>query len=712
MKKDKIVNVCFITDNKYVIPTAVAIKSLVVNSKTPLNIYVLAENLKTEQSQYIENLSTTNAKVNIITTENKFNEYCITHQYVSKAALLKFELPIIFKDLNKIIYLDSDIVVLKDLKDLYDINIENYYAAAIPDICAMHMEQHRDHERLGLKKYFNSGVMLLNLELLRKEQIPNKLILCKKENIHFTKYMDQDCFNIVFREKVLYLSPLYNLMYANNLRVTKNELMEYLPEKFLLNRKKMIKNTYILHLSSNIKPWNDVNAFKFNIWFYYFKMLSNDATKKELYKNLRKQLAKKNREKVKKISRKVFFLRNEGIYKKITLLGIDVKFKCKRLEQKETEKYLRSRIELLDRKISNLQNQFEMKAVSDDFASKKIVDKTVLLVEPNNCHCECLVGMAKYFIDLNYNVDILIRHSEFSLKPFENFHCDKIKIHVANLETIRSILNNDNISNYQAVYFNSELVYGHACADDYFEVKNDNIIMLCHRLEQLSDTRVNSLGSIMLAPLACGLEKQFKVVNTHYFGDFKPTQKNKITQFIVVGNIEDERKDFTSLIEATQKVIACGYNNFKIVVVSRVGSLKNIPKELHKYIEFKGKLSYPDMFKLLQESDFILSLLNPENIAHERYITVGTSGTFQLSYGFKKPCIISNKFAALHKFTNKNSLIYENNINLFNALNTAIRMNDSEYNDMQNELENTAAEIYTNSLNNLEKIMNEYSVKR
>ena len=43
---------------------------------------------------------------------------------------------------------------------------------------------------------------------------------------------------------------------------------------------------------------------------------------------------------------------------------------------------------------------------------------------------------------------------------------------------------------------------------------------------------------------------------------------------------------------------------------------------------------------------------------HERYITIGTSGSFQLIYGFVKPCIIHTKFAGVHSFNNDNSFLY------------------------------------------------------
>lgn len=96
---------------------------------------------------------------------------------ISNTALLKFFIPTILSDISKVLYLDGDIVMRKDIVDMYGTCIDEYNLAAVPDEMNFDFErwivnkkQFRKFYESLLKtngKYFNSGVMLLNLDRLR-----------------------------------------------------------------------------------------------------------------------------------------------------------------------------------------------------------------------------------------------------------------------------------------------------------------------------------------------------------------------------------------------------------------------------------------------------------------------------------------------------------------------------------------------------------------
>ena len=111
------------------------------------------------------------------------------------------------------------------------------------------------------------------------------------------------------------------------------------------------------------------------------------------------------------------------------------------------------------------------------------------------------------------------------------------------------------------------------------------------------------------------------------------------------------------------------------------------------------------MYKELEKADFFLTLLDPDNSEHDRYITTGTSGSFQLIYGFAKPCLINKKFAALHGFNEENSIIYEKNSDFTEALKKAIDMSANDYNSMQNSLKIYADNLYQTSLKDLKEVL-------
>ena len=107
----------------------------------------------------------------------------------------------------------------------------------------------------------------------------------------------------------------------------------------------------------------------------------------------------------------------------------------------------------------------------------------------------------------------------------------------------------------------------------------------------------------------------------------------------------------------------------------------------------------------MEQADFFLPLLDAENLAHERYITTGTSGSFQLIFGFATPCVIDEKFAERNYLTSANSILYNGNQSLANAMEHAIEMTSGDYATMQENLKSTATELANCSRENLKKLI-------
>lgn len=240
------IHVVFISDNNYVFPTKIAIKSLIKNKNknTKYSVNIIGVELTEENINILKSLETNNIKINIIFETNKYKDIGLNHLYVSKAALFKFQMPNIFPDLDKILYLDGDILIEKDLSELFNIDLENKYAGVVLDA-----DQDLRLEDLSLKKYFNSGVMLLNLKKMREDSISDKLLENKK-NEKQSRFMDQDTLNIVFNENVIFLDEKYNFLTVKI--------------KESLN----IEDIVIFHMAG-FKPWKDLKVPKAReFWLY------------------------------------------------------------------------------------------------------------------------------------------------------------------------------------------------------------------------------------------------------------------------------------------------------------------------------------------------------------------------------------------------------------------------------------------------------------
>ena len=209
-------DIAFICDDNYCLPTAVCIQSIVDNylSRDILNIHVCTFGLNQQNNKRINCLGSENVKVII----NVFNEKCLESQlktilqksHVTPTALIKFELPNYFSDLDTILYMDSDIVVKSDFLELLQLKIDNYYLAASSEFFEyLRMIQNSLRRKPSDLFYFNSGVMLLNLRKMREDHISD-MLWDYKLNKTKTKLMDQESLNAICSSNTLHLPIKWN----------------------------------------------------------------------------------------------------------------------------------------------------------------------------------------------------------------------------------------------------------------------------------------------------------------------------------------------------------------------------------------------------------------------------------------------------------------------------------------------------------------------
>ena len=114
-------------------------------------------------------------------------------------------------DCQKILYLDSDIINLKPLKELFQINMNDFYLLAVPDL---EKTQNDRITALNLKTdtYFNSGVLMINIPKWLNNDISNQILNTAKIYGNQLILPDQDALNIVFQKNnsVFYLDKKYN----------------------------------------------------------------------------------------------------------------------------------------------------------------------------------------------------------------------------------------------------------------------------------------------------------------------------------------------------------------------------------------------------------------------------------------------------------------------------------------------------------------------
>lgn len=195
------INVVMICDDKYVMPTSVAVTSLIENKNenSEIDIYIMCDKLSYKNMYKLKNLSTN--KVNVIIREVDSSIYDgLEKKYsnVTCSSLLKFSIATELGELDKALYLDGDILVLDDLEKFYNQSLNEKYAAVIKDgPKPKKIPGGKKHEFYKNDNYFNSGVMLLNLKKMRDDNVSKRLIDYRLNEYNY--FMDQDAFNCIFR---------------------------------------------------------------------------------------------------------------------------------------------------------------------------------------------------------------------------------------------------------------------------------------------------------------------------------------------------------------------------------------------------------------------------------------------------------------------------------------------------------------------------------
>lgn len=261
MRTDSEICVVYITDENYAMPTYISIMSLQENGgNEQYKVYILGDDVSEESRKRFEGLNTANFKIICLAVRNeeylRLAETCLTvGTHVSKTALFKFNLPEILPE-DKVLYLDCDIIVNKSINELFRTDISEKYIAAVDDM-GDEIRDGQSHlaSKIGMsgEHYFNSGVMLLNLKLMREENITQALLRYRKKEANY--FMDQDALNFVLSAKRSFLDRKYNFSST----VVNMYLLEDICDKFCEKQysdvDSCIRDQVIIHLTDKLKPW-------------------------------------------------------------------------------------------------------------------------------------------------------------------------------------------------------------------------------------------------------------------------------------------------------------------------------------------------------------------------------------------------------------------------------------------------------------------------
>ena len=269
-------NIAFGTDSNLLKQACVMLTSLQLNNKNEsINIYAFLLDI-TEDDKKL--LSSSIIAPNSLTVYEihyyDLDSLALSSKYLSAGIYLRlFIEEKIDLSVKKILYLDSDIVVCQDISTFYNTDLSGFSIAACYDLEVSDIRRYNKLNYDMLENYFNSGVMLVNLEYWRKNYICRKTFEYLKKNNEVCFLPDQDALNHVLHGTVKYVSSRYNVLCdffnanLDNFLISNAMKARILPE---------IQNPAIIHYAGFYKPWY-IEYHKYNfpfgkLWKKYLKL--------------------------------------------------------------------------------------------------------------------------------------------------------------------------------------------------------------------------------------------------------------------------------------------------------------------------------------------------------------------------------------------------------------------------------------------------------
>lgn len=265
------VAVFFNCDNNFVPYLAVTLASIIENSNKDFNydLIVLNEGMTVRNKNILRNFveAHPNFSLRFFSMNYYSKQYDIgsflTSRHISTPVYYRIFAPMIFKNYERIVYLDSDLIVNTDISKLFLRPIMDKAILAVPDyyVCQpLYSPKYCKYAKELLKikdlsKYFNSGVLVYNLQKMREKEYMQEFL--KMRNVKL-EYHDQDILNSALQDDLHIIEPEWNYQVH-----CKNDDSSY------LNFYQPLKKLNIVHFTSGEKPWLMPTIDFADVWWTY-----------------------------------------------------------------------------------------------------------------------------------------------------------------------------------------------------------------------------------------------------------------------------------------------------------------------------------------------------------------------------------------------------------------------------------------------------------
>ena len=246
------------TDKRFVMPTGVMMQSVCINNKDVEVVFhiIYDDSLNSEDKRDLENIAAGFEEKSVLfyhvdaTGFPRFQNIN-TEIRISQAAYYRLMLSeILPKTIHKVLYLDGDIIVRHSLLPLWNIDLKDHPVGVVTDGIEGDLEHYRRLNYPPQLGYFNSGVILVNLEYWREHDVVSTFLNYLQEHADKIIYHDQDVLNAIFSDNKVVLPIKYNLTCGFLWKTPQYDDSKYKEELV-----EALRDPVIVHFAG-CKPWD------------------------------------------------------------------------------------------------------------------------------------------------------------------------------------------------------------------------------------------------------------------------------------------------------------------------------------------------------------------------------------------------------------------------------------------------------------------------
>lgn len=291
--------IVFAFNNDYSKYFSVALQSLIENSQNTHNydIIVFSSDISERNKKLLEAMLPKNFSLRIFDVAECINQLLDDiqlsgYKYWSVEMYYRIVIPIIMRNYERVLYLDSDTICKKDIIPLFNTDFNDKQIVAIMDAFNFisNLEECQETKEYllrelkikSVKSYFNSGVILFNIQKICPKTYLERLKNAFK--IELTNCPDQDVLNSIFVGEVKFVSQEWNMQYhipilydRHLVKFDKDDMREY---------NSAFENPAIIHYTSPLKPWISPKVpLAVNFWRYARKTDYYEEILYSMYQN-------------------------------------------------------------------------------------------------------------------------------------------------------------------------------------------------------------------------------------------------------------------------------------------------------------------------------------------------------------------------------------------------------------------------------------------